>query len=117
MQYAKMIGYGDITLADKYDVQYMYVGEDGERQSMGFTYVCSELLYNPNYIGAIDTQYADLTDPFSVTYLVANKTLLRRWFIERAMLYFTDEPEHIVEMRTTEKIGPATQFKHPSFIN
>ena len=31
VQFAKDLGYGDITLPDKYDVQYMYVGEDGER--------------------------------------------------------------------------------------
>ena len=31
LDFAKDLGYGDITHADKYDVQYMYVDEDGTR--------------------------------------------------------------------------------------
>ena len=30
LQFAKELGYGDISKADKYDVELMYVGEDGE---------------------------------------------------------------------------------------
>ena len=59
VQFAKNLGYGDITQSDAYDVSMMYVGEDGERQSMGYTYVCSELLYNPDYEGAIDAHFAN----------------------------------------------------------
>ena len=29
-EYAKALGYGDITKPDNYDVNLMYVGEDGE---------------------------------------------------------------------------------------
>ena len=30
LQFAKELGYGDISKADNYDVNLMYVGEDGE---------------------------------------------------------------------------------------
>ena len=58
VRFAKELGYGDISTADNYDVKHMYVGEDGERKSMGYTYVCSELLYNSKYAGAINAVFA-----------------------------------------------------------
>ena len=59
VDFAKELGYGDISTADNYRVEMMYVGEDGERKSMGYTYVCSELLYNSKYAGAINAVFAE----------------------------------------------------------
>ena len=82
---------------------------------MGYTYVCSELLYNTNYAGAVDAHYTDITNPFSVTYIVANPALLRRWFVERGMHYFRDEPENIHIARENENITRTPPFEHPTW--
>ena len=69
-EFAMELGYDDIRGHDLYDVRYLYVGEDGEPNSMGYCYVCSELLYNEEYAGAIQSVYEQPLDPFSVKYMV-----------------------------------------------
>ena len=113
VRFAKELGYGDISTADNYDVKHMYVGEDGERKSMGYIYVCSELLYNTPYLGAVDAYFEDQYDPFSVTYMVADANLLRKWFVERGFYYFRDEPESIIDERVRLNVKPTGPFKHP----
>lgn len=66
---------------------------------MGYTYVISELLYNPPYVGSIDAIFDDPSDIFSVRYVVADSVLLRRWFIDRGMYFFENEPEIIEDAR------------------
>ena len=80
---------------------------------MGYTYVCSDLLYNKPFEGAIDPHFANPTDPFSVTYLVADSELLRSWFVHRGMLYFRNEPEAILAERDRLNITRTAPFEHP----
>ena len=113
VQFAKELGYGDITKPDNYDVNLMYVDESGETKSKGYIQVCSDLLYNKLFEGAIDPQFADPLDPFSVTYLVADSELLRSWFVQCGMHYFSDEPESIFNERERLNITRTAPFKHP----
>ena len=80
---------------------------------MGYTYVCSDLLYNTPFNGAIDPHFTDPLDPFTVTYMVADSELLRSWFVHRGMHYFRDEPESIIIERERLNIDRTAPFKHP----